>query len=204
MRQRLYSFLTVSAALLVHSTAAQAASISVINDNGNTVIDAINLPGELDFDVIWNNNLPVWLQVDVDPADGTELAFSGGHLNLSGVDWTDFHVHLEGGPVFEEINDISPAPSSVIGAAGDPQVWLFFDPPIPDSNFLFLGDPNMTIDPEDWVIDISSIQSPQGGTFQIHLHPSTAVPEPSTFVLLGIGGVALVGYGWRRKRKSAA
>lgn len=31
-----------------------------------------------------------------------------------------------------------------------------------------------------------------------------AVPEPSTLVLLAIGGVSLVGYGWRRKRQQAA
>jgi len=33
---------------------------------------------------------------------------------------------------------------------------------------------------------------------------TSAVPEPSTFALLGIGGVALIGYGYRRKRKQAA
>ncbi len=30
------------------------------------------------------------------------------------------------------------------------------------------------------------------------------VPEPSTFALLGIGSIALAGYGWRRKRQAAA
>jgi len=33
--------------------------------------------------------------------------------------------------------------------------------------------------------------------------PATAVPEPSALTLLGIGAVSLVGYGWRRRRKSA-
>jgi len=46
-----------------------------------------------------------------------------------------------------------------------------------------------------------------GQQFQITLSGntgSTAVPEPSTFVLLTIGGIALIGYGWRRKRQQAA
>jgi hypothetical protein len=30
------------------------------------------------------------------------------------------------------------------------------------------------------------------------------IPEPSSLALLGIGAIALVGYGWRRKRKRAA
>ncbi len=33
---------------------------------------------------------------------------------------------------------------------------------------------------------------------------SAVVPEPSTFALLSIGGLALAGYGWRRKRQQAA
>jgi hypothetical protein len=30
------------------------------------------------------------------------------------------------------------------------------------------------------------------------------VPEPSSIILLGIGGIALVGYGYRRKRTPVA
>ncbi len=33
---------------------------------------------------------------------------------------------------------------------------------------------------------------------------NNVVPEPSTFALLGIGGAAVIGYGWRRKRRQAA
>ena len=33
---------------------------------------------------------------------------------------------------------------------------------------------------------------------------TTVIPEPSSLTLLGIGGIDLAGYGWRRKRKSAA
>ena len=46
--------------------------------------------------------------------------------------------------------------------------------------------------------------SPRTWNGIIHYDVVNAVPEPSTFALLGIGGLALVGYGWRRKRQQAA
>jgi len=41
------------------------------------------------------------------------------------------------------------------------------------------------------------------GDYNIQFASQTAVPEPSTFALLSIGGIALVGYGLRKKRQAA-
>ena len=40
--------------------------------------------------------------------------------------------------------------------------------------------------------------TPANGTGGI-VYQITAVPEPSTFVLLGLGALGLLGYGWRRR-----
>jgi probable HAF family extracellular repeat protein len=37
---------------------------------------------------------------------------------------------------------------------------------------------------------------------QTHAFLLTTVPEPSSFVLLGIGAISLLGYAWRRKQRS--
>ncbi len=42
------------------------------------------------------------------------------------------------------------------------------------------------------------------GQGNVRLGTASAVPEPSSIVLLGMGGIALAGFGWRRKRQNAA
>lgn len=42
------------------------------------------------------------------------------------------------------------------------------------------------------------------GQGNINFGSTSAVPEPSSVVLLGMGGIALAGFGWRRKRRAAA
>jgi hypothetical protein len=39
---------------------------------------------------------------------------------------------------------------------------------------------------------------------QFYSDPAAPTPEPSTFALAGLGGLALVGYGWRRRRRTGA
>ena len=58
----------------------QAASVTVVQGNGNTVFDNSNAANEVDFDIIWSNNLPVQLEVQLDAGDtGPTAFFSGFH-----------------------------------------------------------------------------------------------------------------------------
>lgn len=47
-----------------------------------------------------------------------------------------------------------------------------------------------------------SVQNiPDGSLYLVGAAATSPVPKPSTFALLGIGSIALVGYSWRRKRQ---
>lgn len=182
------------ALLLGGVTAALAVSVTVMNDNGNDVFD-FSEDNSLDFDIDWNNNLPVWLQVALGPNDTSPIAFSGRHFNITGVAWSDFHLELTGGPTWAEVNAIDPPPVNAM--VTDPAVWLFFAPPIPEAGELLLGALFGITPGVDWFINLNGLTP--GQQFEIHLQPSP-VPEPSTLALFSLGCIGLALY-YQQRRK---
>ncbi len=73
------------------------------------------------------------------------------------------------------------------------------------------GDPPFTLNKpavlhlisEDIYVDIEFTSWTTGGGGGFSYQRSTPVPEPSTLVVLAAGAVALLAYGWRRRRQAA-
>ncbi len=71
-----------------------------------------------------------------------------------------------------------------------------------DSPFFFGPDNRQPGDYNDFTLDDVAFYNKPLSAEQVASHWAAA-PEPSTFVLLGIGAVSLLGYAWwRRKRVS--
>ena len=62
------------------------------------------------------------------------------------------------------------------------------------TNTAFPGGTSLTVNAGGtFIFDPSAVATPTAGAV------ASVVPEPSTFVLLGIGVLGLLGYGWRRR-----
>lgn len=128
-----------------------------------------------------------WIEWDIfmeplgDPIGVIEVA-----INYSTRDWIDpnspplpdLNQHIIRESIYVGI------PSCSISNIGDPLL-------IPDFNPIWVSIDIRVLQPMPDPVSI-------GGSIWHEHHP---IPEPSTFVLLGIGGVAIVGYGWHRKRR---
>jgi hypothetical protein len=184
----------------------EAASVTVVQGNGNTVFDNSNAANEVDFDIIWSNNLPVQVEVQLDAGDTGPTAFlSGFQVNLTGVNWGAFDVELQGGPTWGKINPDQVIPGATGGLESlsvnddSTRVNMLFAPPIADFDVLTLGAPNDVVNPGvDWSIALNGVGP--GQSFEILLQP-TAVPEPTTLALLGTAAVVGLGVAWGRRSR---
>jgi hypothetical protein len=183
--------------------ALEAATITVLEDNGNVVYD-FSSPNKLDIDVDWYTMQPVLLDVLLGPDDtDPTIFFSGFHLNLTDLRWSSFYVELEGGATWElgDTDNWQIIPGTTGGLSlrsfSPTRALVSFNPTIEPFDALVLGDAGGPIDPDlDWRIALNGLGP--GDSFQIRLYP---IPEPSSLALTGMGSVAGLGLLWKRRRR---
>jgi hypothetical protein len=110
------------------------------------------------------------------------LSITPEHIDVS------FHLAVPNGTTFNDSLTLEYLPPTKGEAFGiDPLTGQLTSITLPDGN---------TPESEGYVVTFDS------GMASPNISPS-AVPEPSTLTLLGIGVAGLAGYGWRRRRQSA-
>jgi len=176
---------------------AMAGVISVTgNDNGLGSIQA-NASALDEFEIIVDKSYDQLgsMSVEIEVDEAGLYFFAESITNNTGTPWTDFHWQFAGetDATFFLGFEINPLPLPFTNIA-----YLSSTAGFVDEGVLANG---ATFNP----VVLLQVDSTSGGVFTLTQFPSTAVvPEPSTFALLGIGGIALVAYGWRRKRQQAA
>ena len=161
--------------------------------NGNELSGDFSQDGELDFDTRFTSFSSMSLRVEIGDTDGTGIAFSGFHLNDSGVPWQRLRFVLLGGPTFIEANQVIPdsAAGSLVTLAATRATIDFLSP---ESLGVTVGEPGDTIDPGlDWLISLNGLAS--GDSFTLVL---SAVPAPGTLFLFAAGFA-----GWVASRRPA-
>jgi len=180
----------------VYAPASSATFIDVPGStlNGNELTGDFSQDGELDFDTRFTSLSPMIMRVEIGDSDGAEIAFSGFHLNDSGVPWRQLRIGLVGGPSFTAANQVLPD-SGGAAAVALTSMLATIDFSSLESLGVTLGEPGDTIDlGQDWSISLNGLGT--GDAFTIVL---AAVPVPGS-LLLFIAGLV----GWAASRRVRA
>jgi hypothetical protein len=197
---------------LIHATSQLALMGNSITGSGDIIVGSAGIDlgsadhpgsllgtGKIDGLVVYGDVGGSGYLKNVNLFGNVAVGDSAGVLSLE-------NVAMLGGSMLMEIGGVDPASFDrlILGPGvdfGGSPVTIAFVPgfaPNPDDTFqlftaqmgtdLFasLGSANIDV-PADWVLDRATGQL-------------TAVPEPSTFVLLGMGAFGLLGFAWRRKK----
>jgi hypothetical protein len=197
--------LTLLAASLAVSQSARAGSVTV-TDFDITASYADSSPVTSTISAIWGSySAGVFTPFFSATQSAINLGYLDGAGNelLAAVTQSDNNQLAAGTPMFLSIFNVS-------GGTGD-ATWLS------SSEQIVLSDPawiaptfTLTTPTLDWTLGVSTVAMPlaqfggdtgtynyNGGSPQV-----TLVPEPSTYALLSLAGMALGGYAIRRRRRS--
>ncbi len=196
MRRMNRSLMWISlTAVLAGASAAQAASVDFSGSalNGNGVIDNSSL-GLLSLSTDVNNFSPIELSIVLDGSElGGSIGFNGDFLvNTSAPSAIPgYRVEiLTAGVSISVVGDVVDSFGALATSAGGATVQditfasgedLFFE----------LGDPLLTGSQTNWTLDLNGL-APGVDRIGVRL---TAIPEPGTALLVGLGLAALAGLG---------
>jgi hypothetical protein len=170
---------------------------------GNWTVSPVILPNSISGD-IWDFIFLALLFLEfVDPPVATGYAFSvdpGGPLFTS----VTIPTTVAGHPLTSNLDVSFGGTNSQVA----PGYTYSFPQPVP--SFSVTGIPqSFAVDPTNDEAFVAGLTFNQTGTAHMQIIPLTsptasAIPEPSTFTLFGLGAVCLGVCGWRRRKRGAA